>query len=387
MKILHCCLANYYIDNYGYQENILPKMHKLQGHEVAILASTETFVDNNNVGYIEPKSYCSEDGIPITRLPYSKLLLHSIMKTLRMYKGISIELEKFKPKIIFLHGFQFLDIKHFVKYAKKNPDVKIFIDSHADYFNSARSWFSRNILHKIIYRHCAKIIEPYTTRFYGVLPARVDFLMEIYKLPKEKVELLVMGAEDDKVQQARSEKVKREVRDALGIGPEDFLIVTGGKIDATKKHIFLLMEAVHEIPDKTVKLIVFGSIAEDLKDSLKSLSDGKRVQYIGWMEADQTYRYFAAADLVVFPGTHSVFWEQVVGLGIPIIVKYFEGMTHIDAGGNCVFLYQDSVQEIRDRIIEIQSDREKFAKMKKVAEEIGMQRFSYKEIAKRAIEG
>ena len=23
MKILHCCLANFYIDNYGYQENIL----------------------------------------------------------------------------------------------------------------------------------------------------------------------------------------------------------------------------------------------------------------------------------------------------------------------------------------------------------------------------
>ena len=41
------------------------------------------------------------------------------------------------------------------------------------------------------------MINPYVNKFYGVLPARVDFLINEYKLPKNKVELLVMGADDD----------------------------------------------------------------------------------------------------------------------------------------------------------------------------------------------
>ena len=72
MKILHCCLANFYIDNYGYQENILPKMHQLQGHDVQIIASTETYIENKKLGYIEAKSYFTPENILITRIPYLK---------------------------------------------------------------------------------------------------------------------------------------------------------------------------------------------------------------------------------------------------------------------------------------------------------------------------
>ena len=50
MRILHMCLAAFYIDKYSYQENILPRMHKKQGHEVQIIASVETFVDDVNLG-------------------------------------------------------------------------------------------------------------------------------------------------------------------------------------------------------------------------------------------------------------------------------------------------------------------------------------------------
>ena len=64
MKILHCCLAAFYIDDYGYQENILPKIHKKQGHQVEILASTETYLNNSELGYIKPKSYRTKDNIP-----------------------------------------------------------------------------------------------------------------------------------------------------------------------------------------------------------------------------------------------------------------------------------------------------------------------------------
>src|SRR5690554_899738 len=97
MRILHVCLSNFYIDNYGYQENILPKMHQLQGHEVAILASTETFIENSKLGYVEPSSYITEYGVPITRIPYIKLLPLALAKKVRKYKGVRSFLHSFKP--------------------------------------------------------------------------------------------------------------------------------------------------------------------------------------------------------------------------------------------------------------------------------------------------
>ena len=119
MKILHCCLANFYIDGYGYQENILPKMHKIQGHEVSILASTETYIDSKKIGYVGPSSYYTESGIPITRVPYKRILPHFIMRKLRIYSGVTEVLYSFKPDIIFIHGLQFISIIDIVDYAQQ----------------------------------------------------------------------------------------------------------------------------------------------------------------------------------------------------------------------------------------------------------------------------
>ena len=67
-----------------------------------------------------------------------------------------------------------------------------------------------------------------------------------------------------------------------------------------------------------------------------------------------------------------------------MVVKYWDGTTHIDLGGNVKYLYNDSVSEIKDVIIETMNPIT-YDKMKTVAEEKGITHFSYKEIAKRSI--
>ena len=155
MKILHCCLAAFYIDNYSYQENILPKFHKKQGYNVRILASTETYNSNIELSYIEPGSYSTSDDISITRIGYIKWLPKTVARKLRIYKGVKQYLDTFMPDVIFMHDCQFLSILTFSNYAKKNK-VTIYIDSHTDFVNSGKSWVSKYILHKIIYKFCAK---------------------------------------------------------------------------------------------------------------------------------------------------------------------------------------------------------------------------------------
>lgn len=382
MKILHVCLACFYIDNYSYQENELPKYHKMAGHEVEIVASLVTYDKNGSVTLLEKGgSYVNEHGIPVTRLEYAK---GPLAPRLRVYKGFRDYISKSRPDIVFVHGCQFWDVRIVAEYAKNNNNVRVFVDNHSDFSNSATNWLSKNVLHKLIWRACAKRIEPYARKFYGVLPARVDFLRDLYGIDPKKVELLVMGANDELVAEARTEEIKCSIREQYGIKRDDFLIMTGGKIDMAKTQTLLLMKAVGQIADGKFRLIVFGSVVEELKEELMSLADGKKVQYIGWIQAKDAYKYMAAADLMVFPGRHSVLWEQAAGLGVPMLIKHWEGTTHIDLGGNCEFLYEDSVDEIKEKI-QLISSKDRYEPMRRTAEEKGMRTFSYREIARRSI--
>jgi 1,2-diacylglycerol 3-alpha-glucosyltransferase len=384
VKILHCCLANFYIDNYSYQENILPREHLKLGYDVKIIASTETFLDNNSLGYTKSGSYFTEDGIPIVRIPYTKILPQVIMRKIRMYVGLYQELTKYKPDILFIHDLQFIDVLSVVRFLKKNPSTKVFVDCHADFSNSARSFMSKYFLHGILYRFCAKVIEPYTSIFWGVLPARVDFLEKMYGIPRQKIRLLVMGGEDEKIEKAVQSIKTNALRSNHGVDENDFLIVTGGKIDEHKSQTLLLMRAVIESYDKKIKLLIFGSISEKLKHEFEDLLSLGKVEFIGWIDADKSYDYFAIADLAVFPGRHSVFWEQAVSQGLPLVVKYWYGVSHIDLGGNVIFLHRDSVEEIKEVIGGLVENPSTYKRMKGVALN-GANKFRYRGIAEYCI--
>lgn len=328
--------------------------------------------------------YINEDGVEVIRLELKGK--DNILKKVRYFKNLGKEIVNQNPDIVFIHGCAMIQMSEVVRFLKKNPNVKVYVDNHSDFSNSATNWFSKNSLHKFLWRKSAQMIEPYTTKFYGVLPARVEFLKNIYRVPEEKCELLVMGADDEKVNEANSADVRINLRKKYEIEDNDFLIVTGGKIDAWKTQTLLLMEAVKNINKDNVKLLIFGSVSEELQSKVQELSDNVKVQYIGWIKAEDSYDYFAASDLVVFPGRHSVFWEQVVAQGIPMICKYWEGTTHIDIGGNVKFLYKDSVGEIQDNIESLLCDSLEYKKLKKSAICDKKNKFMYSTIAKESIE-
>jgi hypothetical protein len=354
------------------------------GHDVEVIASLFTFDDNGRgMFYLHKQHYKNEYGINITRLDYKKPVF--IYKKLKRFLGLIDVLEKAEPDIIFIHGCQFMDMNIVVNYVKEHRNVKVYVDNHADFSNSGKNILSIYILHKILWKHTARIIEPYTTKFYGVLPARLDWLINIYKLPQRKCELLVMGADDDKVSEAINNHWRRKTREKYNIRENDFLIMTGGKIDTAKAQTILLMKAVQRIKNPRLKLIIFGSVSLELESEIRDNSDGNTIQFIGWVNSEETYRYWAAADIAIFPGRHSVFWEQVVGMGLPIVCKYWKGTTHIDLGGNVVFLYKDSIEEIQNTIDQLLYGNKYFS-MLEAAKGNGKERFSYKNISKRAID-
>lgn len=382
IKIVHICLGGIYTENSSYQENILAKYHKKLGLDTIIIADTKRWSKEGKIEKVKKGTYINELGIKIYRI--ESYINFFIGKKLGLFKNLSYILFKEKPDFIFLHGIQYLDSLKVIRYLKEYKNTKIYVDNHADFSNSATNWVSKFFLHRILWRYCAKKINPYVEKFYGVLPARVDFLKDVYKVPEDKVDFLPLGADDEYIGIGIRDSIK--IRKKYKIDKEDFLIVTGGKIDLFKSQILLLMKAVKNIKEINVKLLIFGSIDAALEKEFLNLLMDNKIIYVGWIEAIESYSYFAAANLVVFPGRHSVFWEQVVGQGVPLLCKYWKGTTHVDLGGNCRFLYDDNVETIEKEINVIIKNKNIYADMKDKACQYGPRFFSYKNIAKKSID-
>lgn len=380
MNITHVCLCGLITEGFSYQENMLVKYHTLLGHKVSVITS-QWIRSKNRTEKIDKTDYIGEYGARYIRLPLSGH--HKISDKFKKYVGVIDAIKKTNPDVLFIHNLQFVDIKQVANYLKDHP-TKVYVDSHTDFSNSSTNLLSYMILHRIIWKHYGKVIEPYVTRFYGVLPARVDFLKNVYSLPPDKCSLLVMGADDELVRFAKDKTQTENVRKEHNIQQNDFLIATGGKIDIAKKQTLLLMQAVKNISVPNLKLLVFGSVDNELKQEFDSLCDGDKIQYLGWFNSPSAYRVFGASDLVVFPGRHSVYWEQVAGQGIPMVVKKWAGTQHVDCRGNVLFLEKDSVEEIQSVIERLLNNPQEYDCMKKAAEN-GMSSFSYLKIAKDCI--
>jgi glycosyltransferase involved in cell wall biosynthesis len=383
MKIVQICLCGSYNPNMGYQDNILPKYYIELGFECLTITS-EYYKDRGEIVRSKRRSRTLKDGSVLIRIPNKFNIPYKLNKTLRLYKGLFTILEEEKPDIIFLHNFQFLSFGDVIKYCKKNPDVVVYADSHTDYVNSGRNWISFNILHKLVWRYCSKRLEPYIKKFWGVTEQRCQFLEKVYDIPKEKIDLLVMGADIGESYFKNQANIRNTIRKKIGISDDDFLLITGGKIDK-QKNIHLLIEAIKKIKNKPIKLLIFGEFNVDMEYLLEEIDKNNKILYIGWINSNEVYDYFLASDLGIFPGTHSVLWEQAVGSGLPCIFKAWDGMKHVDVGGNCLFLDTNDIDEIVSKIYKV-TDGRLYKSMKEVAIRNGVKTFSYKNIAKRSIE-
>lgn len=384
MKIVHLCLSCFYIDNYSYQENMLPKYHVLQEHDVTVIASLVSFNKQGKLCLLEEESNAiCKDEYRVIRVDY-KRPFYRFNKFVRRYKKLYRVIENECPDVIFIHDFSFLDIGEVLKYVKANREVKIFVDCHTDYINSAKGLISKYIFHHLIWRLYAKLLSPIVEQFYGVTPLRCDFLKNAYHINPDKISLLEMGVDDCLLKSKDRLRIREMLCEELDINPSNFIIATGGKIDK-EKNIHLLIQAVRNIKKTDVKLVVFGTVVPEMKNEIESLIQHENIRYIGWLASDKILDYLLMSDLIVFPGTHSVLWEQAVGVGVPCLFKYWEGMTHVDVGGNCLFLYEDSCTEMENVLMKIVENEKLYSKMKNVALIDGLKKFSYSDIAKRSI--
>lgn len=383
MKIVHVCICGIFGERLAYQENLLAKHHALLGHDVTVIAPT--FSSLNADGTAEqdftPEKVI-DNGIKVIRLR-PLFNNYKITYRLHLYKGLHKAIISEKPDLLFVHDISSFNYLCIPKIKKELPAVRIAFDNHGDMHNSCQNVLSK-FLNGFLYKNfLVKRLVKVSDYFYGVTNARCDFLHDIYGVPESKIHLLVMGADDEHIDIAHKTEIRNSIRKNYNIEDDDFLIVTGGKIDRIKR-IYEIITAVKNNPNPKIKLLFFGSIAPDLKEEIEgSICD--KIIYIGWIDSTKVYDYFFAADFVIFPGLHSVMWEQAVATGTPCAFNHIKGFEHVNLGGNCILLEDNTVEYYNSIIEDLYSNKEKYGKIKAAAENADTAQFLYSNIAKKVI--
>lgn len=229
-----------------------------------------------------------------------------------------------------------------------------------------------------------KKIANRANRLWGTTPWRVEYMQDVYGVPAEKTDLLVMGADEGEIDWENKNAIREAIRKQYNINKNDFLIVTGGKINSAK-NIHLLADAIVALNRKDVKLLVFGSLDKEMEERFIKYADKENIVLAGWIKSNAAYNIFLAGDLVCFPGTHSVLWEQAVACGIPGIYKLWDGMKHVNVNGNAILLDKCTTNNIKACIESIINNKNAYSRMKENAIN-AMSSFYYSDIALRAIE-
>lgn len=379
-KLAHVIIACFYKEGFGYQENILPAKHSELGYDVTIITGSK---DSSE------RCYINRNAIKVEVLNNNKTVFQKVPYLncyLNQNKGLYKKLLEIRPDIIFVHGPQAMDNLAVVKYKHHYSNVKVFVDQHGDYYNMPIKPLKNWLIQKTVYKYIAQKLASISEIMWGVTPWRVEYLEKVYGIAPSKTGLLVMGGDEKLIDWENRKKVRNEIRERYGINENCFLIVSGGKIDKTK-NIHLLMEAVTEINQDNLRLIIFGKLDTGMELLSNRYKHSRQVINIGWIESECVYPFFIASDLGFFPGTHSVLWEQSVASGLPCVFKSWEnGMRHLDVGGNCDFLEDVTVESIKEKIRNLLNDPAKYLEMKNAAATKGRKKFSYIEIAKQSIQ-
>ena len=386
MKIVHICLSGPYTDNWGYQENILPRMQVHLGHEVYVIANTDSFNNQANGQIIQmpAEEYTLADGVHVIRL--KKRILCPLPKLRNIFYVYDVynKLTKLQPDILFVHGLNVGFTNYQIrKFIRQNKRCKLYGDTHlfGEIALIPNTW-KRKIFFYGIFLHCMRVLRPYYDKIFAITPDCIDFARDYYELRDVPIELLPLGYDPSLCDWKHRESIRQQFREKYGLTPKDIVIIHGGKIE-NRRRTPQAVAAVAALKDPKVKLVIFGGIANEMKLKMEKLLNqfSGTVLYLGKLSPKQYYEAYLSSDLGLFPGGQSVLWQEAIGCGLPLVVGKAKNIDYLNHSGNVAYVDGQSVDEITETLKDILYSS-RLQNMKKIAEGTGQEFFSYERIAK-----
>lgn len=379
MKIVHLCLSCFYIDNYRYQENELVREHVAGGHDVLVVASTETYVDNLSLGYVAAGEYMGSDGAKVIRLPYVGPFPFFMKKKFRAHPGVAEILQRFKPEVIVFHGLCGWELRTVARYKRENPQVRLYVDSHEDANNSAVGKLSK-ILHRFYYRPIIRQALPWIDKVLCISLETMDFCRQQYGIADKDMEFFPLGgyiADDATYQENRT-----QARAQLQLAEGQTAFLQSGKFDAKKKLVESLT-AFSATRSEDFRFLIVGRIHESIEQQVRELSSADpRVQYLGWKTADELYKLLCGADVYIQPGSQSATMQMSLCARRPVVIADVPSHEPFVKGNGWKV---SNAQQLTDAFTSVEKDPSALMQMSQRSLEIASDLLDYRRMAKRLL--
>lgn len=381
MKIVHVILTGPYTLNMTYQENLLIEQNVKDGHEVVVIASCDVH-QNQEIVHVPEEDRYLQEGYRLIRLPYRFHRISAFLgRKIRAVKGLRQWMESIRPDVVFHHGLQSYALNDLVKYKKKHPTTRLFVDSHEDFHNSATTWLSKNVLHKGFYRPIIRRALASIDKVFYVTYESVSFLKTLYGIEETHMEYYPLGGmilpETERVQR------RQTMREALGFVDMDLVCVHTGKMNEDKRTLDLL-EVFSSVKHPHLKLLIVGVFDPKIHDQAHALmSQDARITYAGWKNAKELMDYLVAADLYLQPGSQSATMQNALCLGCAAAVYPFESHRYLLGDAVSYVQSNDDLRELLQRML---VSPHVLASSKKAAYTLALNTLDYRILAKRLYE-
>lgn len=381
MKILHVIPGDTFTEGMTYKDNFLASLNKKDGHEVMILSSCRTWT-KTKVIYTDPEDRIMVDGVRLKKIKYKKIVNYKISEKLRILEDTYKIVEEFNPDVIRVLNPHNLTIPIIVKYKKKNPKIKLYIDSHQEYFNSAIGFVSYWIFHKMIINTMINKNIEYIDKVFYVQEGTKKFLKEMYNIKEKKMEHFPMGGIvfDKETKEEIEIKIKRK----LGIKEGDIVFIHSGKMFPSKKTVDIL-EAFKSNNDSRFRLLLIGSIPTEMNNLLVPLIESDdRIDFLGWMDGNDLMEHLIIGDVYLQPGSASATVIQALCCGNALVISgdiIGYDMLMEDTGW-----YASNKRELVKVFEEIIEKPEILNKLKNNAINLAEEKFNYVKLARKLTE-
>lgn len=160
---------------------------------------------------------------------------------------------------------------------------------------------------------------------------------------------------------------RADVRQKLGISPDRKVLLYVGRI-AKEKNMGTLFEAaqaaIAQDPRLMLLLVGDGPYREPCAELARRLGIGDRVRFVGFVPREEVDRYYAAADLFVFPSmteTQGLVVGEAMAYGLPAVVVQGGGAGAAVEDGVTGLLVRNDASEMATAIGDLLADDRRYA--------------------------
>jgi len=365
LRIAH--VVSYFQPEFGYEEYFSAREQAALGHEVHVITSDRIFPFKNVEKMLSDIGSEFKDrnrtvgvqdmeGFTVHRLRTKMEPLYDHL----IYGNIDEKLKEIKPDVVHAHNtwtygaYRSSKMKDVVGY-------RLIADEYGYSTTYDQTHNLRNFLLDKEYRIFRAPIARRTLKkadeVVAICEETVDFLKDFYKY--DKAHMIPLGIDHRKF--SFREEAREKVRKELGVGQDQFLLITAGRLDSAKK-LEHFIEGISSMDRDDIHFIVVGRGDDNYLSKLNKMASDN-IRFLGFKRSDELSDLYCAADLGLW-GKASITIREAIGCELPLVLFKEPNMKDLLKWENGIYVDQDP-KAVQQAVRELLSDEKRRKKMGK----------------------